>query len=212
MSHPSISAPQVFIVDDDLSICEAMTNLLSSEGIPAASFSSAEQFLDSWQPHLAGCLLLDVRLPGITGVEFQDKLSKAGIAIPIIFMTGHGDVPMVRRVMKAGAIEFLTKPFQREELLAAVQEAFLRDHDQRAYRGELLALSACYDRLSAREREIMELVVSGLLNKQIADRLGLSEIMVKIHRRSVMDKMEATSLADLVRSAQTLRAAGIHWQ
>jgi len=195
----------VFIVDDDPSICDSLCNLLASEGIAAQAFGSTEEFFYGWKQEMPGCLLLDVRLPGVTGVEFQEHLRAADVRIPIIIMTAHGDIPMVRRVMKAGAVEFLTKPFQREELLEAVQEAFARDKLQRSRSTRLEAVWKCYRRLSAREREVMALVTSGKLNKQAAAELGLSEITVKLHRRKVMEKMEAASLADLVRAAEILR-------
>ena len=198
-------APTVFIVDDDASICAAMVNLLNSEGIAATPFSSTEDFFEQWQPALPGCLLLDVRRPGITGVEFQEILRDEGISIPIIFMTAYGDVPTVRRVMKAGAIEFLTKPFQKEELLAAVHHAFELDRSRRIEASSLQTLQARFDSLTPREREVMALVTAGLLNKQIAGELTLSEITVKLHRRQVMEKMKANSLADLVRSAENLK-------
>ncbi len=198
-------APTVFIVDDDASICAAMVNLLDSEGIAATPFSSTEDFFKRWQPALPGCLLLDVRLPGITGVEFQEVLRDEGISIPIIFMTAYGDVPTVRRVMKAGAIEFLTKPFQKEELLAAVHHAFALDRTRRLEASSLQTLQARFDSLTPREREVMALVTAGLLNKQVAGELTLSEITVKLHRRQVMEKMKANSLADLVRSAENLK-------
>jgi FixJ family two-component response regulator len=198
-------APTVFIVDDDASICAAMVNLLNSEGIAATPFSSTEDFFEQWQPALPGCLLLDVRLPGITGVEFQEVLRDEGISIPIIFMTAYGDVPTVRRVMKAGAIEFLTKPFQKEELLAAVRHAFELDRTRRVEASSLQTLQSRFDSLTPREREVMALVTAGLLNKQIAGELALSEITVKLHRRQVMEKMKANSLADLVRSAENLK-------
>ena len=200
-----MSEATVFIVDDDASICAAMVNLLDSEGIAATPFSSTEDFFAQWQPELPGCLLLDVRLPGITGVEFQEKLRDEGISIPIIFMTAYGDVPTVRRVMKGGAIEFLTKPFQKEELLAAVHHAFALDQARRVEASSLQTLQSRFDSLTPREREVMALVTAGLLNKQIAGELTLSEITVKLHRRQVMEKMKANSLADLVRSAENLK-------
>ena len=198
-------APTVFIVDDDASICAAMVNLLNSEGIAATPFSSTEDFFEQWQPALPGCLLLDVRLPGITGVEFQEVLRDEGISIPIIFMTAYGDVPTVRRVMKAGAIEFLTKPFQKEDLLAAVEQAFAIDHARRHRESSLQLLQSRFDLLTSREREVMQQVTSGLLNKQIAAELGLSEITIKLHRRQVMEKMQANSVAELAIMAAELK-------
>jgi FixJ family two-component response regulator len=195
----------VFIVDDDASICEAMVNLFDSEGISSSPFSSTEDFFHKWQPHMPGCLLLDVRLPGLTGVEFQEKLRNAGIRIPIIFMTAFGDIPMVRRVMKAGAIEFLTKPFQKEELLTAVHQAFALDQTRRQEDATRESLQARLNSLTTREREVMRLVTAGLLNKQIAGELRLSEITVKLHRRQVMEKMKANSLAELAKMAAELQ-------
>jgi FixJ family two-component response regulator len=203
--YPEELGMTVFIVDDDVAICDAMVNLLDSEGIAASPFGSTEEFFSAWKPHMPGCLLLDVRLPGITGVEFQEKLRYTGIHIPIIFMTAHGDIPMVRRVMKAGAIEFLTKPFQREELLVAVHQAFALDRDHRRHSAQLAGLQTRYNQLTLREREVMALVTAGLLNKQIAGELGLSEITVKLHRRHALEKMQASSLADLVKMAEFLR-------
>ncbi|MGA3133325.1 MAG: response regulator [Terracidiphilus sp.] len=192
-------AQTVFIVDDDPSICEGLANLLESVGILTETFPSAEAFKDNWSREDAGCLLLDVRLPGMSGVVFQEQMRATGIDLPIIFMTAHGDIAMVRKVMKAGAIEFLTKPFQREELLKAVKEAFALDRAKRAVDDNLRSVRAHIDSLSPREREVMVMVTAGLLNKQIAAELNLSEIMVKTHRRHMMEKMQANSLADLVK-------------
>lgn len=202
----TLSRQTVFIVDDDASICEGLTNLLESMGVPAESFSSAEEFRDRWHHSRAGCLLLDARLPGISGVEFQEQMRHAGIEIPVIFMTAHGDMPMVRKVMKAGAIEFLIKPFQKEELLHAVEQAFQSDRARREDREVVESIRTRVDSLSPREREVMALVTSGMLNKQIAGELNLSEITVKLHRRHVMDKMQANSLADLVRLYERIKA------
>ncbi len=195
----------VFVVDDDPAICEGLCNLLESVGIDAERFGSAEEFMARWQQDKPGCLLLDARLPGMTGVEFQEKLLNSDISIPIIFMTAHGDVPMVRKVMKAGAIEFLTKPFQREELLEAIRSALEIDRSQRQADASNRSIRACYASLRSREREVLHLVAAGFLNKQIAATLNLSEITVKLHRRHVMEKMHANSLADLVRMADAVK-------
>lgn len=197
----------VFIVDDDASICEGLQNLLESVGVPAICYSSAEEFAARWSAEQTGCLLLDARLPGMSGVEFQEKLRKAGAGIPIIFMTAHGDIPMVRKVLKAGATEFLTKPFQKEELLAAVEHAFSLDRSRRAEEKVLNSIRGRMAGLTEREKEVMGMVTSGLLNKQIAAELKLSEITVKLHRRHVMEKMEADSLAELVKMSERVRNA-----
>jgi FixJ family two-component response regulator len=195
----------VFIVDDDPSICEGLSNLLESVGISTRSYPSAEAFREAWSREDAGCVLLDVRLPGITGVEFQEQMRQVGIDLRIIFMTAHGDIPMVRKVMKAGAVEFLTKPFQKEELLRAVHEAFALDFAKREEQESLREIRALIDSLSPREREVMVMVTAGLLNKQIAAELNLSEIMVKTHRRHMMEKMQADSLAELVKLCERVQ-------
>jgi FixJ family two-component response regulator len=192
----------VFIVDDDAAICEGLSNLLDSVGILTEQYASAEEFWGGWNDSRAGCILLDARLPGASGVEFQDQLRKMGIGLPIIFMTAHGDVPMVRRVMKAGAIEFLTKPFQKQELLHAVKQAFEQDRARRSEHSIVSAINLRINSLSDREREVMAMVTAGLLNKQIAAELNLSEITVKVHRRGVMDGMQAGSLAELVKMCE----------
>jgi FixJ family two-component response regulator len=199
----------VFIVDDDDAIREGLSNLLEAVGIASETFPSAEDFLRQWDPARPGCLVLDARLPGMTGVEFQERLNSNATHIPIIFMTAHGDVPMVRKVMKAGAIEFLTKPFDKPDLLAAIEHAFAQDRARRAEDAALAPIRARFESLTPREREVMQLVTAGLLNKQIAAELDLSEIMVKVHRRNLLDKMQAESLADLVRMTERIRAASI---
>lgn len=196
---------KVFIVDDDTSICEGLCNLLESVGIAAEHFPSAEDFLQQWSEEMAGCLILDVRLPGMTGVEFQEKMRQSGIPIPIIFMTAHGDIPMVRKVMKAGALEFLTKPFDTQELLNAIEQAFARDRDRREDEATFNSIQSCIDTLTAREREVMAMVTSGFLNKQIAAELRLSEITVKLHRKHVMEKMQVDSLAELVKRCERIK-------
>ena len=202
-----MSEPTVYIVDDDASICEGLSNLLESVGIRAQCFGSSEEFrarLKEVGPNEIGpgCLLLDARLPGVGGVEFQEDLKKMGIQIPIIFMTAHGDVPMVRKVMKAGAIEFLTKPFRKEELLHALEIAFAQDRERREGDAIVTAIKARIASLTDREREVMSMVTAGMLNKQIAGELDLSEITVKIQRRRVMDGMQAGSLAELVKMCE----------
>lgn len=197
----------VFIVDDDPAICEGICNLLESIGIAARRYPSAEAFWDARSEARAGCLLLDARLPGMSGVEFQERLQMAGIGLPVIFMTAHGDVPMVRKVMKAGAVEFLTKPFQKEDLLHAIRQAFEFDRLRRKEDEVLSAIRARIDSLTDRERIVMERITAGLLNKQIAAELKLSEITVKLHRRQVMEKMQALSFADLVRMCERIKSA-----
>lgn len=201
------SAGAVFIVDDDASICEGLSNLLESVGIRAECYSSAESILQSWNDSNAGCMLLDARLPGMSGVEFQEQMQKLGIGMPVIFMTAHGDIPMVRKVMKAGAVEFLTKPFQKEELLHAIELAFAFDRERRQDEEILNSIKRRVDSLTDRERQVMERVTAGLLNKQIASDLNLSEITVKLYRRQVMDKMQADSLAELVKLYERAKVA-----
>lgn len=195
----------VFIVDDDESIRDGLSNFLEAVGIEAKTYSTAEGFSAHWSEAMAGCLLLDARLPGISGVEFHERLCKEGIKIPVIFMTAHGDVPMVRKVMKAGAIEFLTKPFQKEELLHAVEQAFASDRARRKEEAIVDSIRERIGSLTPREREVMAMVTAGLLNKQIAGKLNLSEITVKLHRRQAMEKMRAASLADLVKLCERVK-------
>jgi FixJ family two-component response regulator len=195
----------VFIVDDDASICEGLCNLLDSVGINAKHYSSAEAFRESWTDGFCGCLLLDARLPGISGVEFQESMAALGIKLPVIFMTAHGDMPMVRKVMKAGAIEFLIKPFQKEELICAVHQAFTFDRARRTEEAVLKSIRARIESLTDREREVMALVTQGFLNKQIAAQLKVSEITVKLHRRRVMERMQADSLAELVKMCERIK-------
>jgi FixJ family two-component response regulator len=197
----------VFIVDDDPAICESLCDLIESAGLVTRQFASAEEFLAVCSPELAGCLVLDVRLPGMSGMELQNKLVKSARSIPIIIMTAHGDIPMVRNAMKAGAVEFLTKPFQDEELLSAIEQAFALDRVQRSAKSLERSIVERWKTLSERERQVLEMVTAGLLNKQIADRLNLSLITVKLYRRQVMDKMQAETFADLVKMWERLKAA-----
>lgn len=194
----------VFVVDDDASMREALKNLLRSVGHEVETFGNAQEFLSSYRSDAPGCLILDVRLPGLSGLDLQRQLAEANVHLPIVFITGHGDIQMSVRAIKAGAVEFLTKPFRDQDLLDAVQQAVDRDRVTRAEQAEMTDLRARYESLSPREKEVMGLVVNGRLNKQIAGEIGTSEATVKLHRGNLMQKMRADSLADLIRMAERL--------
>jgi len=204
----SPSPPLVVIVDDDPAVRESLNSLIRSVGLATRLFGAPAELLQQGSlPDVPGCIILDVRLPGISGLDFQDQLARQGIALPIVFMTGHGDIPMTVRAMKAGAVDFLSKPFRDQEMLDAVTSAIERDRQRRSATAALDEQRSAYATLTAREREVMTHVVAGLMNKQVAGVLGLSEITVKIHRGNVMRKMGVRTLADLVRTAEAL---GVH--
>lgn len=196
--------PTIYIVDDDDSLRDSLSNLFRSVGLQARQFRSAQDFLEENRPDSSGCLVLDVRLPGMSGLDFQAELERTGAGLPIVFITGYGDIPMSVKAMKSGAVEFLTKPFREQELLDAVQLAVERNKRQRQHHKQLATLRKDFSGLTVREQEVFKLVAAGLMNKQIAADLGVSEITVKIHRGNMMRKMGAKSLAELVRMADLL--------
>jgi FixJ family two-component response regulator len=204
MSNRTEEQAIAFVIDDDEDLRDGLSNLLRSVGLQVKAFASAMDFLESKLPDAPSCLVLDVRLPGISGLDFQSELIKKNIGIPIVFMTGHGDIPMSVRAMKAGAVEFLPKPFHDQSMLDAVHSALEKDRQRRKGIGDTAQLRSSFDSLTSREQEILAYVASGLMNKQIAAEIELSEITVKVHRASVMRKMGAKSLADLVRMADAL--------
>lgn len=199
--------PLAYIIDDDAEVRDGIGSLLRSVDIAVETFGSTKDFLKGKRPNLPGCLILDVRLPGMSGLEFQMELAKLGIDLPVVFITAHADVPMSVQAMKAGAVEFLCKPFREQDLLDAVRLAINKDVEHRSKLSALAAIQKRYEKLTPREQEVMALVVSGMMNKQIAGNLGLSEITVKVHRASIMRKMDARSLAELVRQSDALQTA-----
>ncbi|MBI6667874.1 DNA-binding response regulator [Pseudomonas syringae] len=197
--------PIIYVLDDDLSVRSSLEDLLASVGLRSMLFGSTREFLDTPRPDAPGCLILDIRMPGMSGLDFQGHMARSGISLPVIFITGHGDIPMSVRAMKAGAVEFLTKPFRDQDLLDAIQQGLAQDRSRRKSAAVEAELQRRHASLNSGEQQVMELVVSGLLNKQIAARLNVSEITVKVRRGSVMRKMEADSLADLVKFAERLK-------
>lgn len=196
----------VFVVDDDLSVREALSSLIRSVGLSVETFASAKEFLQFQRPDVPACLVLDVRMPGLSGLELQRELAQANQGVPIVFITGHGDIPMTVRAMKAGAVDFLPKPFRDQDLLDAIAQSLERDGAARHQRAELAEIQARYDRLTSREREVMALIVRGMRNKQTAADLGITEVTVKVHRHNIMEKMGARSLPALIGMVERLRA------
>jgi FixJ family two-component response regulator len=199
------AVPTVFIIDDDRGMRQAIQDLVESVGLRAESFATGQEFLNKRRTSDPSCLVLDVRLPQMSGLDFQHRLTEIGMQIPIIFITAHGDIPMSVRALKSGAVEFLTKPFRDQDLLDAIQQALQRDRVVQEHEAEVRELRERYQGLTAREREVMGFVVSGLLNKQIASEIGASEATIKIHRGNLMEKMQAASLVELVRMADKLK-------
>jgi RNA polymerase sigma factor (sigma-70 family) len=199
-------APIVFVIDRDPSVRRAIERLVESVGLRVGLFGSAQEFLLAKRPNLPSCLVLDIRLPGISGLDFQQELTETGVHIPIIFLTAHGDIPMTVRAMKAGAVEFLTKPFRDQDLLDAIQVALERDRSRRQREAGIAALRKRFELLTSREREVVAMVVSGMPNKQIAARIGTAENTVKVHRSRAMEKMQAESLADLVKMVERIQS------
>lgn len=198
--------PIIYVIDDDLSVRTSLEDLLASVGLRSLLFGSTQQFMDTPRPEAPGCLILDIRMPGMSGLEFQEQMARSGIFLPVIFITGHGDIPMSVRAMKAGAVEFLTKPFREQDLLDAIQQGLALDRVRRQSAAVEAELRRRHASLNQGEQQVMALVVTGLLNKQIASRLNVSEITVKVRRGSMMRKMQADSLAELVRFAERLQA------
>lgn len=202
------SPERVYVVDDDLSVREALSSLIRSVGLPVETFSSAEDFLAAQRPPGVACLILDIRMPGLNGLELQTRLAQDGLSIPIIFITGHGDIPMAVLAMKKGAVEFLSKPFRDDDLLAAIHAALERARASYKDESEVGEIRRRYDSLTAREREVIAFIVKGALNKQAAAELGVSEMTVKVHRHNIMQKMGVTRLPDLVRMVERLSGLG----
>jgi FixJ family two-component response regulator len=207
-THGEPLRPLIHVVDDDPSMREALARLFRSVGLETRLYASTVELLANELPDVESCIVLDVRLPGMSGLDFQSRLARGGGDMPIVFVTGHGDIPMTVRAMKAGAVDFLTKPFRDQDMLDAVSAALARDRARRQGLGEVRALLGSYETLTAREREVLSLVVTGLMNKQIAAQLGVSEITIKIHRHNMMKKMGAGSVPDLVRMAEALQTHG----
>ena len=203
-THGGPTSETIFLIDDDVSVREGLTGLIESVGLPVRTFASALEFLAIKPVEAKGCVVLDVKMPGMDGLDLQREMNDSGISLPVIFLTGHGDIPMTVHALKAGAVHFLTKPVQEDELMNAIRQALESDREARSERAEIRKLREYYDLLSPRERQVMQLVASGRLNKEIAHELGVSERTVKLHRGQVMHKMHAESLADLVKQAEKL--------